>query len=528
MLSKAADGQAGARASGASWAGKPERGSRVLLAMMIFVSLRLGRPLARCILYGIAAYFFAFAPAARRSARLYLRRALGRKPTARDRFRQVFAFASTILDRLYLVRERYELFAVSIEGEEFMQATLERGRGAFLLGAHLGSFAMMSAIGRQRPGLRVALAMYEHHASRLSALFGTGNPASAPEIIPLGHLETMLRIRDRLDEGRFVGMLADRTIGEAPAQVVSFLGSPALFPSGPMRAAAALRRPVVFMTALYRGGNRYHLVFRPLADFSQIPAGAREAAVREGIERYVAHLEEFCRSDPYNWFNFYDFWQGAEIPPRAHGAGTAALYLLALALASVGALTSLGTSVAAQPPIAGATDTSGAAAFDELLRLFAARRHGQVAFTEVHRLAMLERPLESSGELRYDAPDHLEKRTLAPRPETLILDHGVLTVRRGQHTRVLALRDYPQAVPFVESIRATLAGDRAALERFFRVQFTGDLEHWMLRLVPADATLERTVTDIRIEGARESMRTVEIHQADGDSSVLTLGPEIPP
>ena len=142
-------------------------------------------------------------------------------------------------------------------------------------------------------------------------------------------------------------------------------------------------------------------------------------------------------------------------------------------------------------------------------------------------MAMLERPLESSGELRYEAPDHLEKRTLRPRPETLSLEHGVLTARRGHHSHVLALHDYPQVVPFVESIRATLAGDRAALERYFRVQFSGDLEHWTLALVPSDPTLARTVTDIRITGERAVIRTVEIRQTDGDRSLLTLGPEMP-
>jgi Outer membrane lipoprotein carrier protein LolA-like len=176
-------------------------------------------------------------------------------------------------------------------------------------------------------------------------------------------------------------------------------------------------------------------------------------------------------------------------------------------------------------------DSSAAApsgAFDELLRLLAARRHGRVAYTEVHEMAMLERPLTSSGELVYEAPDHLEKRTLTPKPETLVLDHGVLTARRGQHTRVLALRDYPQLVPFVESIRATLAGDRAALEHFFRVDFTGDLEHWTLRLVPADDSVAHTVADIRIAGERAAIRTVEIRLADGDRSLLTIGPALPP
>lgn len=300
------------RATATQWVGERERGSATLLRMMIFVALHLGRPLARCILYVIAAYFFAFAPGARRGSRLYLRRALGHEPGAAERFRHVFAFASTILDRLYFMRARYDLFDISIEGEPLMEETLARGRGAFLLGAHLGSFELMSAVGRRRPGLSVAMAMYEDNASRVTAFLRAASPGCAPEIIALGHLDAMLRISECLDQGKFVGMLADRTLGDTPAQVVSFLGRPALFPSGPMRAAAALKRPVIFMTGLYRGGNRYHVVFRQIADFSQPAPGGREAAVRAAIVRYVSVLEAYCRSDPYNWFNFYDFWHGAD------------------------------------------------------------------------------------------------------------------------------------------------------------------------------------------------------------------------
>jgi len=305
------------RTSDAHWAAARERGSALPLRIMVFLSLSLGRRTARALLLGIASYFFLFAPRARRYARIYLRRALGHEPTVGDVFRQVFAFASTILDRLYLVRERHELFDITIEDEPLLRAMVARGRGAFLLGAHLGSFEVMSAIGRRQPGLRVAMAMYEDTATKLNAIAPQNSP-SAPEIIPLGHLDAMLRIRDCLEAGGFVGMLADRTIGEAPAQRVSFLGAPALFPSGPMRAAAALRCPVYFMAGLYRGGNRYHVVVREVADFSAVPRAGREALVEEAIRRYVALLEDCCRRYPYNWFNFYDFWHGAA--PDAHGA----------------------------------------------------------------------------------------------------------------------------------------------------------------------------------------------------------------
>lgn len=164
---------------------------------------------------------------------------------------------------------------------------------------------------------------------------------------------------------------------------------------------------------------------------------------------------------------------------------------------------------------------------DRLMQLLAARGHGHVSYTQVQHLALLERPLESRGELFYDAPDRLEKRELAPRSETLILEHGVLTAIRGHRTHTLELGAYPQIAPLIESLRATLAGDRAALQRSFRVQFNGDLSHWSLELEPLDAAAARTVQQVRISGERDTLHTVEILQPDGDRSDLTLGPELP-
>ncbi len=297
----------------AAWADIPERGNAAVLSLGVFLATRLGRRIARHGMPLVAAYFVLFATQARRASRAYLRRALGREPHLTDIYRHVHTFGITLLDRFYLLQGQDELFALTVEGVEPMRDILAGGAGAFLLGAHLGSFEMLSAVGRRNPGLRVAMAMYDHQAGRLAGVFRAGGAAGPPEIISLGHVDSMLRIHGCLDEGKFVGMLADRTIGEAPAQVLDFLGAPALFPSGPMRLAAALRRPVIFMVALYRGDNRYHVVFRQIADFSGIERAGREAAVQEGIARYAALLEQYCRSDPNNWFNFYDFWQ--EGPP---------------------------------------------------------------------------------------------------------------------------------------------------------------------------------------------------------------------
>ena len=164
--------------------------------------------------------------------------------------------------------------------------------------------------------------------------------------------------------------------------------------------------------------------------------------------------------------------------------------------------------------------------FDQLMALLAQRQHGHVSFSEKHFLAVLDRPVESSGELFYDAPDRLEKRTLKPKPETVVLLNGVITAQRGRHTYTLNLGDYPQIVPLIDSIRATLAGDRATLERLFKVTFDGSLDQWTLTLTPSDPAVAKSVRQIRIEGARDAMHTVEIRQADGDRSLLTVGSEV--
>ena len=182
------------------------------------------------------------------------------------------------------------------------------------------------------------------------------------------------------------------------------------------------------------------------------------------------------------------------------------------------------------PPLVSSAAESAdeSAVFGELLRLLAERRHDHVTFTEVQQLAILDRPLHSSGELLYDAPDRLEKRTLEPRREDLVLEHGMLSVERDHHRRSVSLRDFPQAVPFVESLRATLAGDRAALARYFAVQFSGTLGSWRLELTPTDAVLKRSVQHILITGETDRIRTVQIRQRDGDTSTLTIGREVSP
>ncbi|MEF8751165.1 MAG: acyl-CoA synthetase [Candidatus Accumulibacter necessarius] len=292
-----------------SWLRQPERSNLAVLRLMAWISLTLGRRISRLVLFGIALYFLFFSPQARWASRKYLGRALGRWAEWSDGYRHVLSFASTIHDRVYLLNDRFDLFEIEVHGAEALHAALAQQPGALLIGAHLGSFEVLRAVGRGRAGLKVAMLMYEENARKLNATLAAINPAVGEDIIPLGRLESMLEARDKLDRGYLVGMLADRPLADELTIAHDFLGQSAAFPLGPFRVAAMLRRPTFFMTGLYLGGNRYRIHFEPLADFSQVPQAGRDTAIRQAQVCYVARLEHYCRLAPYNWFNFFDFWQ---------------------------------------------------------------------------------------------------------------------------------------------------------------------------------------------------------------------------
>lgn len=302
----------GQGSTGTEWAQRPERSNMLLLRLMAWISLRLGRPAGRLVLHLITTYFVLFTPSARRASRAYLGRALGRPARLADGYRHVHCFASTIHDRLYLLKDRFDLFDIRIEGEALIEEVVASGRGALLFGAHLGSFEVIRAVGRHQPDLRIALAMYEDNARRINTLLAAINPAARPEVIALGRLDAMLKVRARLAQGALVGVLADRSLESEDRVNLPLLGSPAALPAGPFRMAAMLEARVVFMAGLYHGGNRYTIRFLPIADFAGVARDGREAAIAAAMRRYADALETCCREAPSNWFNFFDFWGDAD------------------------------------------------------------------------------------------------------------------------------------------------------------------------------------------------------------------------
>jgi len=304
----------------AAWTEQRERGSLWVLRVMRWIAVSAGRPLARVVLHPIALYFLIANGKARRASRAYLTRALKRPAGLRDVYRHIHHFAASILDRVYFLQDRLGEFELHSTGLDVLDAAMAQGDGVMLVGAHLGSFEALRAIGQGR-GVKVAMLMFEDNARLINRTLAAIAPQAQLHTIALGRAGAMLSLRRWLDDGGIAGLLADRTLaGQAERSHASshstshsrrlpFLGQPARFSDGPFRLAALLRRRVVFMAGLYLGGKRYELRFIELADFREpVAAGEAEARILAAMQRYVVLVEGLCIESPYNWFNFFDFW----------------------------------------------------------------------------------------------------------------------------------------------------------------------------------------------------------------------------
>jgi len=293
-----------------AWLTQSERGSIIAIRLLVGAALLLGRRIARLILYPVCLYFLVSGRGARAASRKYLERVLGRRVRFADLFRHHLTFATVALDRVYLLKDRVDLFDSQIFGEEMLLEVTRGGQGCFLLGAHLGSFEILRAFGTAKR-LRIGLVMYEENARMVNTVARAINPALAEDVISLGRFDSMLKLAERLQQSQWVGMLGDRALDEEAQVRVPFLGGIAAFPTAPFRLALMLKRPVVLMIGLYRGGNRYGLHFEKLFEPRDAAATGRAQALEQAVRLYAQRLEHYCRQAPYNWFNFYDFWNAS-------------------------------------------------------------------------------------------------------------------------------------------------------------------------------------------------------------------------
>jgi predicted LPLAT superfamily acyltransferase len=305
----------------ARWKQRPQGGGRFALWLIRTISRHGGRPVGRLLLYPITLYFLLRRGPERRASRAFLTVALGRPATLWDVARHIHTFASTILDRVFLLGGDIDRFDIRTTGLDALHAQMDRGRGVLVLGSHLGSFDAMRVLGTKRPDAVIRVVLDKGHSRDMQELLDALNPQLAANIIDAGMdgPSIVLAIRDAAEAGALVALLVDRAQPGEPTIDVPFLGREAPFPTSPWMIAAMLKLPVVLAFGLYRGGRRYDLHFELFSEGLDVPRQHRAARIRECVEAYARALERRAREAPYNWFNFFDFWSADDAidPARA-------------------------------------------------------------------------------------------------------------------------------------------------------------------------------------------------------------------
>ena len=303
-----------------NWSREQERGSVWLLRLMFLITFGAGWQAGRALLLPITAWFLATSPCGRAASREYLGCALGRRARAWDVARHFYTFACAILDRLFLVTGRTRRFRIAISGLEHVQAVLASGQGCMLLGAHLGSFEVLRSLAAAAP-VPVRPLMFRRNAGALTWALDRLDPSLRETVIEIGDTASLLRAREAVERGEIVALLADRAPDGQRPVAAPFLGRPAPFPAGPFILAATLGAPVVLFHGVRTGPRRYHVEFEPFADRVVLRRASRQADLQAWITRYAAALEQACLAHPYNWFNFFPFWERSSDAGNAEASG---------------------------------------------------------------------------------------------------------------------------------------------------------------------------------------------------------------
>lgn len=301
------------------WQHQRERSTPFALKLIRWIALHLGRDVARLLLYPIVGYFLLTSREACSSSKDFLQRATGRPAGLRDVARHIHSFASTILDRVFLITDRIDEFDVRIYGEDIARAHAGLEHGCLLIGSHLGSFEALRALGVAKGedfGVKVRMLMNRGQNETITRLLEALNPSILDMMIDTsgGDADTALRIKKALDEGCIVSMLGDRVNSSLEKYTrCEFLGAQAVFPLGWLLLASVLQVPVLLCFGLYRGGNRYDIHFELLSDGIRLQRGRREEQAAQWAQRYADRLAHYARLAPYNWFNFFDFWDASYV-----------------------------------------------------------------------------------------------------------------------------------------------------------------------------------------------------------------------
>jgi len=300
----------------ASWATTRERGSWLMMRLMVLGLRLLARPLTTPIVHVVALYFFIFGRRARAMSRDYLRRiareapASGLGPNARCVYRHILAFAYAVRDKLDAWSGRLDYAQVAFEDQGRLRAMVAADRGVLIIGSHLGNLEVCRALACLNRRVRLNVLVHTRHAAYFTRVLAMAG-ASQVELVQVGDFNaaTALALKHRIDRGEWVVIAGDRVPVHGGRTVdVQFLGGTAPLPVGPYLLAALLECPVCLLFCLRQGG-RNHVYVEPFAEQVRLPRAQREASIAEQAQRFARRLQHYVLRQPLQWFNFYPFWR---------------------------------------------------------------------------------------------------------------------------------------------------------------------------------------------------------------------------
>ncbi len=291
-----------------SWKAQKERSNPFAISVIRWVALNLGRNHARLLLHPITLYFLFFAPTARKGSLLYLKRVLDHKPTWIDVARHIHTFSATLLDRIFLLTNRFDAFDIEFPAVNLPLHFSKKGSGCILLGSHIGSFEVLRSYAIKKCPLPVKIMMYEEHNPMIIKMFNSLNSEVSDAMINLGERDSFLQVKDSIELGYAVGMLGDRAMGAGKTVKCQLFGDEIELPIAPVQIAASLKVPLILFFGLYLGGNKYQIHFELLAEKIELRRENRLADIQFWTQEYANIIENYLREAPFNWFNFYDYW----------------------------------------------------------------------------------------------------------------------------------------------------------------------------------------------------------------------------
>lgn len=299
------------------WAGLAERGLYWGLKASALIYRVLGRRGCMALLSIVVLYFYVTAGERRRASLDFLRRAFARSAPSRsvswwDGYRHFLSFSRRALDSFAAWSGRIPAGSVTLAETSALDEADRQSRGAVFIVSHHGNVDISRAMLDTETRRRVVVLLHTRHAENYNRILREFNPDAAINTFQVTEFgpDTAIALQERIERGDWLFIAGDRTPvgGGNRFSVAPFLGANAEFSQGPYLIAALLDCPV-YLFFCQREAGPYSVRVEHLANRIVLPRGQRPQALAGYAAQYAARLEKHVLADPFQWYNFYDFWR---------------------------------------------------------------------------------------------------------------------------------------------------------------------------------------------------------------------------